>query len=86
MNTSSSGLLYESWKCIAEGGSMLDLSQGDYTSHEKFDRGQLGRNRSFYSFDMAALLQQKPSMAQRLVEHHLHIFLYSVAPLILSFY
>jgi len=74
VNILSDDLFYESWKCIAEGGSMLDLSQRDSTSHGKPDRGLLGGNRSLYSFDIVTLLQQKPSMAQRSVEHHLPIF------------
>lgn len=60
-------LFSDSWKCIAEGGSMLDLSPRDSTTREKLDRSVLGGNRSFYSFDMVALLQQKPSIAQRSV-------------------
>jgi NADPH:quinone reductase-like Zn-dependent oxidoreductase len=69
VNFVSDDLFSESLKCIAEGGSMLDLSPRDSTSHEKLDRGLPGGNQSFYRFDMVTLLQQKPLMAQRSVNH-----------------
>jgi NADPH:quinone reductase-like Zn-dependent oxidoreductase len=65
VNFSTDDHFSESWKCIAEGGSMLDLSARDPTSREKLDRSLLGGNRSFYSFDVVTLLQQKPLIAQR---------------------
>lgn len=74
VNTLSDHLFYASWKCVAKGGSMLNLSQWDSAGHEKSDRGQLGGNLSIYSFDIVTLLLQKPSMAKRLVKHHLPIF------------
>jgi NADPH:quinone reductase-like Zn-dependent oxidoreductase len=61
VNTLAGDLFYESLKCVAEGGSVLDLSR----SHDKLDRSLFAGNRSFYSFDMVTLLQQKPAMAQR---------------------
>lgn len=64
VNTLSGDLFSESWKCVAEGGSMIDLSKGDSTSQEKFPPG-LSVNRSFYSFDIVTLLLQKPLTAQR---------------------
>ncbi len=69
LNFVSDDLFSKSWKCIAEGGSMLDLSPQDSTSREKLDRALLGGNRSFYSFDMVTLLQQKPAVAQRSVNY-----------------
>jgi NADPH:quinone reductase-like Zn-dependent oxidoreductase len=77
VNFFSDDLFSESWKCIAKGGSMLDLSPRDSTSREKLDRGLLGGNRSLYSFDMVTLLQQKPLIAQRSV-NHMSIFLWPV--------
>lgn len=74
VNFSSDDLSSESWKCIAEGGSMLDLSPRDPASRERLDHGLLGGNRSFYSFDMVTLLQQKPLIAQRSVDHMLIFF------------
>lgn len=74
VNFSSDGHSYNRWKCIAEGGSILELSKRDPSGHEKLDCSLLGGNRSFYAFDMVTLLQQKPSMAHRSVEPHLPIF------------
>ena len=65
VNFSSDALSYERWKCLAEGGSMLELSHGPNSGQENGDHGLLRGNRSFYAFDMVNLLQQKPSMAQR---------------------
>jgi NADPH:quinone reductase-like Zn-dependent oxidoreductase len=65
-----SGDLFESWKCVADGGSMIDFSKRDSTSHEKSGRGLPGGNRSFYSFDIVTMLQKKPLEAQRSVKHH----------------
>lgn len=53
---------------------MLEFGPWDSTNHGKPDRGQLGGNRSLYSFDMMTLLQQKPSMAQRSAKYDLPIF------------
>lgn len=80
VNFFSGDLFPESWKCIAEGGSILDLSPRDSTSREKLDRGLLGGNRSFYSFDVVTLLQQKPLIAQRSVDH-MFIFLWPITHL-----
>lgn len=76
VNFSSDGHSYNRWKCIAEGGSILELRQRDPSGREKLDCSLLGGNRSFYAFDMVTLLQQKPSMAHRSVEPHLPIFLW----------
>jgi hypothetical protein len=75
VNFSSDGHSYNRWKCVAEGGSILELSP---SGHEKLDHSLLGGNRGFYAFDMVTLLQQKPSMARRSVEPHLPIFLWLV--------
>lgn len=68
VNNLSGDLFVESWKCVVEGGSMIDLSMWDSSSHDKFPRGLLGKNRSYHSLDMVATLQQKPSMAKRFVQ------------------
>jgi NADPH:quinone reductase-like Zn-dependent oxidoreductase len=72
VNTLSGDLFFESCKCVAEGGSMIDFSKWDST-HESFDRNILGENRNFYSFDIVTMLQQKPSLAQRSVQHYPHL-------------
>jgi len=71
VNTLSGDLFFETWKCVAEGGSMIDLSKWDSTSHDQLDCGLLDGNRSFYSFDVVTLLQQKPLVAQRSVKDNL---------------
>ncbi len=67
VNTLSGDLFFDSCKCVADSGSMLDFSKRDSSGHEKSDRSLLA-NRSYYSFDMVTLLQKKPSMAQRYVK------------------
>ena len=65
VSTCSNELFMESWKCLAEGGTMIDL---DPNSNEHFDRSHFGGNRNFCSFDIVTLFQQKPMMAQRSVK------------------
>lgn len=75
VNTLSGDLFFESWKCVAEGGSMIDLSKRNPASHEILDYGLLGGSRSYYNFDMVTLLQKKPLVAKRLAQHHLDTLL-----------
>lgn len=65
VNLLSGDLLHESWKCVAEGGNMIELSGRDITGHGKLDMIMFGGNRGFHGIDIPALIAQKPSLAAR---------------------
>ena len=64
INTLSGDLFSDSCKCIADGGSMIDLSISDLAGHG-LSSNLLDGNRNYYNFNMVNLLRQKPSVAQR---------------------
>lgn len=65
VNTLSGDLLHASWQCVAEGGNMIELGRRDIAGHGTLDLGLFDGNRSFHGVDIAALLHQKPKVAQR---------------------
>lgn len=65
VNLLSGDLLHESWKCVAAGGNMIELSGRDITGHGKLDMTIFGGNRGFYGINIPALITQKPSLAPR---------------------
>ena len=67
VNSLSGDLLHESWKCVAEGGNMIELGRRDLAGHGKLDLSIFDGNRSFHGVDIAALLHQKPKVARRWV-------------------
>ncbi|XP_014551027.1 hypothetical protein COCVIDRAFT_113947 [Bipolaris victoriae FI3] len=68
VNLLSGDLLHESWKCVAEGGNMIELSGRDITGHGKLDMTMFGGNRGFHGIDIPALIAQKPSLAARFLK------------------
>ncbi|PLB44091.1 KR-domain-containing protein [Aspergillus steynii IBT 23096] len=74
VNSFSGELLHESWKCVAQGGIMIDLSGKDMADHGKLDMTMIQGNRGFHGIDTAALLSQKPALARRLLETSLKLY------------
>lgn len=65
VNSLSGELLHESWKCVAEGGNMIDISGKDVAGHGKLDMALFNGNRGFHGLDMASLVSKKPSLTRR---------------------
>ncbi|KAK8074380.1 hypothetical protein PG997_009043 [Apiospora hydei] len=74
VNRLAGDLLHESWKCVAEGGNMIELSGRDGTGHGKLDMAMFGGNRGFHGVDITALIAQKPSLAPRLLERVMKLY------------
>ncbi|KAM7200788.1 hypothetical protein V8F33_003719 [Rhypophila sp. PSN 637] len=68
VNSLSGELLHASWKCVAEGGNMVDLSGKDVAGNAKLDMAMFEGNRGFHGLDIAALVSSKPATARRLLE------------------
>jgi len=67
VNSLSGDLLHETWRCVAEGGNMIELGRREIAGHGMLDLGQFDGNRSFHGVDIAALIYQKPKVALRCV-------------------
>lgn len=67
INSLSGNLRQDSWKCVSEGGSVIDLGGRDSSGHASLDLGLLDGNRSFHNIDIAALFLHRPKVARRLV-------------------
>ena len=65
VNSLPGDLLYESWKCVAEGGNMIELGRHKVAGHGMLDLGLFDGNRSFHGVDIAALFRQKQKVARR---------------------
>ncbi|RYP11136.1 hypothetical protein DL765_007885 [Monosporascus sp. GIB2] len=75
VNSLSGELLHESWKCVAEGGNMIELSGKDVAGHGKLDMAMFNGNRGFHGIDMAAMVSQKPSLGRRLLEASIKLYM-----------
>lgn len=74
LNSSLSGeLLHASWKCVAEGGNMVDLSGKDAAGNGALKMGGFDGNRSFHGLDLGSLVSNKPAVGRRLLEKVLEI-------------
>lgn len=46
-------LLEESWRCVAEGGVMVELGKRDHLDRHQLPMQPFGRNASYRCFDMS---------------------------------
>nr|A0A455LLX1.1 RecName: Full=Highly reducing polyketide synthase atnH; Short=HR-PKS atnH; AltName: Full=Arthripenoid biosynthesis cluster protein H [Arthrinium sp.]AYO60881.1 HR-PKS AtnH [Arthrinium sp.] len=74
VNLLSGDLMHESWKCVAAGGNMIDLSSKDITGHGRLDMTMFGGNRGFHGIDIPNLITQKPSLAPRLLKTTMDLY------------
>ncbi|KAI9148933.1 CcqE [Paramyrothecium foliicola] len=74
VNSLSGELLHASWKVVAEGGNLIELSGKDIAGHGKLDLARFDGNRGFHGVDIAALISQKPSVASRLLKSSLKLY------------
>lgn len=65
LNSLEGELLHSSWTCVAEGGTLIDLSGRDAASHGKLDMAMFTGNRGFQGLDISALITQRPSVARQ---------------------
>ncbi|KAF2130682.1 ketoacyl-synt-domain-containing protein [Dothidotthia symphoricarpi CBS 119687] len=74
VNLLSGDLLHESWKCVAAGGNMIELSGRDITGHGRLDMTMFGGNRGFHGIDIPTLITQKPSLAPRFLKATMDLY------------
>ena len=53
LNSLTGDLLDESWRCIANGGTMVELGKKDMLDRNYLNMEPFGRNASFRCFDMS---------------------------------
>ena len=53
LNSLTGDILDESWRCIAEGGTMVELGKKDMLDRNKLSMEPFGRNASYRCFDMS---------------------------------
>lgn len=74
VNLLTGDLLHESWKCVAEGGNMFELSGKDISGRGKLDMAMFGGNRGFHGINITALVAQKPSLAARYLDTMMSLY------------
>lgn len=53
LNSLTGDLLDESWRCVAEGGTMVELGKKDMLDRNNLSMEPFGRNASYRCFDMS---------------------------------
>lgn len=67
LNTLSGDLLHASWRCVAPGGTLVELGKKDIVSRDKLSLVPFDDNRTFTAVDMARLAEQEPDVVGRLM-------------------
>lgn len=67
LNSLSGDLLHASWRCVAAGGTMVELGKRDIASAGKISLVPFDDNRTFTAVDMARLAEQEPDVVGRLL-------------------
>jgi len=60
LNSLSGELLHETWRCIAEFGTMLEIGKRDILGAAKLDMDVFLANRSYSCVDLDQVVAQKP--------------------------
>lgn len=55
LNSLSGELLHASWKCVAEGGRMVEIGKRDFLGKARLDMDLFEGNRSFFGVDLPTL-------------------------------
>ncbi|KAL1961386.1 hypothetical protein VTO42DRAFT_114 [Malbranchea cinnamomea] len=74
VNTLPGDHLQDSWKCVAEGGNLIDLVKRDVSGNGKLDLIGFEENRGLHGVDIAALFQQKPRAALKLLQQTIELY------------
>lgn len=75
LNSLTGDLLDESWRCIANGGTMVELGKKDMLDRNYLSMEPFGRNASFRCFDMShkhvsdALIARYADLVGALFDH-----------------
>ncbi|KAK7736708.1 Type I Iterative PKS [Cytospora paraplurivora] len=68
LNSLSGELLHASWKCVAEGGTFVEIGRRDFIGQAKLAMEPFESNRSFIGFDLGAMRNQRPVVISRLLD------------------
>ena len=63
LNSLSGDLLRASWMCVAEFGTMIEISKRDFQRRAKLTMEPFEKNRSFAGFDLLRISQLQPERA-----------------------
>jgi hypothetical protein len=64
-DAASGGLLQSSWKCTAEFGTFIDITQSVALGQSLLDKQRFQSNRTFVRFDIARLIEKQPQRITR---------------------
>ncbi|KUJ24392.1 uncharacterized protein LY89DRAFT_663132 [Mollisia scopiformis] len=68
LNSLSGGSLAASWECIASFGHFFEIGKRDIELHSSLSMKPFGNNASFTGVDFLAIIQQRPTKAQKILE------------------
>ncbi|RDA94924.1 hypothetical protein CP533_0174 [Ophiocordyceps camponoti-saundersi (nom. inval.)] len=71
LNSLSGDLLHASWECVARGGKMMEIGKRDILERGRLALNLFQDNRSFYGFDLVALLRDRTEAFPELVSQFL---------------
>ncbi|RCI16826.1 hypothetical protein L249_1723 [Ophiocordyceps polyrhachis-furcata BCC 54312] len=67
LNSLSGDLLHASWECVAKGGKMMEIGKRDILERGRLALNMFQDNRTFYGFDLVALLRDRPEVFPELI-------------------
>ena len=65
LNSLSGELLHASWQCVAEFGTMIELSKRDLAGFGRLDMENFLANRSYACVDIAHMIEKRPEQVGR---------------------
>ena len=65
LNSLSGELLHASWQCVAELGTMIELSKRDLAGFGKLDMENFLANRSYSCVDIGHMIEKRPEQVGR---------------------
>ncbi|KAL3453049.1 hypothetical protein BJX65DRAFT_302946 [Aspergillus insuetus] len=83
-DSASGELLRSSWKCTAEFGTFIDITQSVAVGQSLLDMQQFQSNRTFVRFDIARLIEKQPqriaNLMARAMEYHRAGLIHPITP------
>ncbi|KAB8205156.1 hypothetical protein BDV34DRAFT_225763 [Aspergillus parasiticus] len=74
LNSLSGDLLHASWKCVAQGGCMVEIGKRDLLGRGKLALDPFLENRTFFGVDVATLPTMDISSVQRLLDMTMRLY------------
>ncbi|KAK3392816.1 hypothetical protein B0H63DRAFT_530309 [Podospora didyma] len=74
LNSLSGDLLHESWRCVAEYGTLVELGKRDIMGAGKLDMKPFLQNRSYCCFDLLKFVEERPDKLTKVLEEFLSLY------------